>query len=62
MMKPFTFGPYKRFRAAEFQTRFGTVEYHVTDAETADEVTGAPALVRQFDTREQLENFVRESE
>lgn len=57
-MRPFSFGPYSRYRATEFETRFGATEFHVHDAETVDPVTGGPALVRQFDARAELDAFV----
>jgi hypothetical protein len=43
------FGPFSRYRLDDFRTRFGTVEYIVTDAERPDE-TGRPSVIRQAAT------------
>ncbi len=43
------FGPYSRYRLDDFRTRFGTVEFIVTDAERPDE-TGRPSVIRQAET------------
>ena len=47
------FGDFSRYKLVEFQTRFGDVEWQVSDAETVDELTGMPAIIRQCDTREE---------
>lgn len=56
---PCYFGPYSRYKASAFKTRFGTVEYHVHDAEVPDpDGDGVlPSLIRQFDTFEELVAF-----
>ena len=55
----FTFGPYSRYLARECVTRFGVVEWQVTDAEEEDLETGLPAVVGQFLTRSELDEFVQ---
>ena len=54
----FLFGAYSRYNAREFSTRFGTVEWHVSDAETECLETGLPAVIRQFDCVQGLDSFV----
>lgn len=54
------FGAHSRYCAREFFTRFGTIEWHVQDAENEDPETGLPAIVRQFDSREELDGFIAE--
>lgn len=46
------FGDFSRFRAREFSTRFGTVVWFVTDAESVDEATGLLEVVAQADSLE----------
>ena len=41
------FGDHSRYCLSSFRTRFGDIEFQVTDAELEDEVTGKPALIRQ---------------
>ena len=48
-----TFGEFSRYRLDAFQTRFGTVEYFVLDAERIDALTGLPAVIRQAATAEE---------
>jgi len=47
------FGAYSRYCLVEFQTRFGWVEWQVSDAETPDPVTGLSQIIRQCRTREE---------
>ena len=43
------FGEASRYAVFAVHTRFDAVEWFVTDAETVDEVTDGPAVVRQAD-------------
>lgn len=55
----FSFGAFSRFHAVRFDTRFGTTEWHVFDAEMVDpKCPDLPALVRQFDSVRELTAFV----
>lgn len=47
------FGEFSRYRLDAFQTRFGTVEWMVFDAEVTDPVTGGPACIRQANSMEE---------
>lgn len=40
-------GEFSRFRLTSIQTRFGSVEWCLTDAEIEDPETGLPAIVAQ---------------
>lgn len=44
-------GEFSRFKLDEFQTRFGTVEWIVTDAEDIDPATDLPVTIGQCDTK-----------
>jgi hypothetical protein len=44
------FGPFSRYRVDEFLTRFGSVEFVVTDADRPDAATGLPGVIRQEPT------------
>jgi hypothetical protein len=46
------FGEYDRYKVQAFHTRFDAIEWHVTDAETLDDL-GLPAIIRQAPTFEQ---------
>lgn len=64
MTQPRTFstqvlpGAFSRFRLEEFQTRFGTVEWFLYDAETIDPETGLMTVVMQG-TRSQCMEYYR---
>lgn len=45
-------GARSRYLLVQFRRRFGTIEWHVTDAETPDAVTGLPSIIRQAATAE----------
>ncbi len=47
-----TFGSASRFQLVKFLTRFGSIEYHVTDAENIDQLTNLPSIIRQSTTLE----------
>ena len=52
------FGPFSRYRLDDFRTRFGTVEFIVTDAERPDD-DERPSVVRQAATeREAVEGLL----
>lgn len=44
------FGDYSRYAVYAVHTRFEAVEWFVADAETTDEATGLPAIIRQEPT------------
>ena len=46
------FGDHSRFAVYPVHTRFDTVDWFVTDAETVDPVTGDPLIIRQEPTKE----------
>lgn len=46
------FGEYDRYKVQAFHTRFDAIEWHVTDAETLDDL-GLPTIIRQAPTFEQ---------
>ncbi len=48
---PVAFGAGDRYRVFAIHTRFGTIEWMVTDTELVDELTGLPAVIRQEPTR-----------
>lgn len=50
--QPQTFGQFARYSVYAVHTRFDAVCWFVADAETCDEMTGFPAIIRQEATRE----------
>lgn len=48
------FGQCARYALFAVHTRFESVEYVVTDADVLDEVTGAPAIIRQGNSVESV--------
>ncbi len=46
------FGEYDRYKVQAIHTRGDAIEWHVTDAETLDDL-GLPAIIRQAPTFEQ---------
>ena len=47
------FGEFCRYACFAIHTRFDSLEWVVADAETTDEVTGYPAIIRQASTFEE---------
>ena len=47
------FGEFSRYKLDKCRTRFGTVVYMVSDAETPDPITGLPQIIRQAATEEE---------
>lgn len=47
-----SFGEFSRYAVMAVHTRFDAVQWFVFDAETTDELTGLPAVIRQEDTLE----------
>lgn len=56
------FGPYNRYSIAPIHTRSGELEWFVWDAETEDEVTGGPAVIRQEPSKEAALESLKEDE